>query len=231
MHTYFRAIGFSEPMKNLDRLNLMDDIMHKASQRAYTNIRHIESSTPETESMRTEFSLDLGEGYGITLVGEYDEDEEFIYEDMFPYMFNGHISTMEEITVEPRMDGYSYLGICDDLKLGVTLIFRLRNTVDFLKNGGMTGEQQPGTSAALSALSVEGTVMLPIRKTEKEMQMVRSQAVRRKKLMTAARTGDENAMKESSSRRISILWSIPPLCLPVWNVIYTTFLVRSYTAG
>ena len=61
MHTYFRAIGFSEPMKNLDRLNLMDDIMHKASQRAYTNIRHIESSTPETESMRTEFSLDLGE--------------------------------------------------------------------------------------------------------------------------------------------------------------------------
>ena len=89
-------------------------------------------------------------------------------------MFNGHISTMEEITVEPRMDGYSYLGICDDLKLGVTLIFRLRNTVDFLKNGGMTGEQQPGTSAALSALSVEGTVMLPIRKTEKGPSAARS---------------------------------------------------------
>ena len=188
MHTYFRAIGFSEPMKNLDRLNLLDDILNKPTYRAYT------SMSPDSEEMLTELRMDLGDGYGIAILGIYDEDDEFDYMDMYPYMANGKISTTEEITIEPRIDGCSFAGVVDDLKLGMTLIFRLRNVVDYIKATEIYRNEKPVTSAALSALSVEGTILMPIMKTEQDLQIEESNYRARNALMDKARSGNEDAV-------------------------------------
>ena len=53
----------------------------------------------------------------------------------------------------------------------------------------------PGTAVCLSALSVEGTVVLPLEKSPYEVQVIRQRADRRRKLMEAARDGDEQAMQ------------------------------------
>lgn len=190
MHTYFRAIGFSEPMKNLDRLNLLDDILNKPTYRAYT------SMSPDSEEMLTELRMDLGDGYGIAILGVYDEDDEFDCMDMFPYMANGKISTTEEIDIEPRIDGCSFAGVVDDLKLGMTLIFRLRNVVDYIKATEIYRNEKPVTSAALSALSVEGTILMPIMKTEQDIQVEESNYRARNDLMNRARSGNEDAIRD-----------------------------------
>ncbi len=192
MHLYFRAIGFSETMKNLDRLNLIDDVISKPTYRAYTSL-------PGSEDlMLTEFRMDLGEGYGIALYGTYDSDEEFIYDAVIPYMHNGHISTTEYTEVEERIDGTSFAGTVDDLRLGVTLIFRLLNVVDFLKAGAAWQNMPPEETAfnvSLSALSVEGTVMMPILKTEEDQAIRRERSRTRRSLMQNARSGNEDAMR------------------------------------
>ena len=190
MHTYFRAIGFSEPMKSLDRINLLDDILNKPTYRAYTSMQQ------DSEEMLTELRMDLGDGYGITVLGVYDEDDEFDCMDMYPYMANGRISTLEEISIEPRIDGCSFAGIVDDLKLGMTLIFRLRNVVDYIKASEMYRQERPMTSAALSALSIEGTILMPIMKTEQDIQVQESNYQARNALLDKARSGNEDAMRD-----------------------------------
>jgi len=190
MHTYFRAIGFSEPMKSLDRINLLDDILNKPTYRAYTSMQQ------DSEEMLTELRMDLGDGYGISVLGIYDEEDEFECMDMFPYMANGRISTLEEISIEPRIDGCSFAGVVDDLKLGMTLIFRLRNVVDYVKAAEMYRHEKPMTSAALSALSIEGTILMPIMKTEQDLQIQESNYQARNALMDKARSGNEDAMRD-----------------------------------
>ena len=59
MHKYFRAIGFSEPMKTRDTYNLIDDVLEKAEHRAYI------TDPADEDSMLTELRMDYGNGYGI----------------------------------------------------------------------------------------------------------------------------------------------------------------------
>lgn len=189
MHKYLRAVGFSDPMTSLDRLNLIDDIKNKASFRD-------RAVRPENETeMLTEYRMELAGGCGIYMAGTLDEDSEFLSGDAEPYLFPGEITTMEEVFVEERIDNRSFAGICDDMRVGTTLIFRLLNAVEYLRFSFFHELPWPGTSVCLSALSVEGTVVLPLKKTPYERQVIQRRADRRKKLLEDARDGDEQAMQ------------------------------------
>ena len=81
------------------------------------------------------------------------------------------------------------------MRIGTTLIFRLLNPIDYLRFSAFQELPCPGTAVCLSALSVEGTVVLPLEKSPYEVQVIRQRADRRRKLMEAARDGDEQAMQ------------------------------------
>ena len=147
MHKYFRAVGFSEPMKARDTYNLIDDVLEKAEHRSYI------TDPSDEDAMLAELRIDYGNGYGICAVGVFD------------------------------------------LSVGTTLIFRLINSVEFLKYGAPQMERIPGTSVCLSGLCINGTVMLPILKTEEEIEDSREKEMARRNLMNMARSGDEDAMK------------------------------------
>ena len=125
----------------------------------------------------------------------FDEDNEFSGEALFPYFISESVSSIEQVSVEERIEGHTYAGVVDDLSVGTTLIFRLINSVEFLKYGAPQMERIPGTSVCLSGLCISGTVMLPILKTEEEIEDTREKDMARRNLMNMARSGDEDAMK------------------------------------
>ena len=189
MHKYFRAIGFSEPMRACDTYNLIDDVLENAEHRAYI------TDPADEDSMLAELRLDYGDGFGICAVGVFDENNDFSGESLFPYFVSESVSSIEQVSVEERIEGHTYAGVVDDLSVGTTLIFRLINSVEFLKYGAPQMKQIPGTSVCLSGLCINGTVMLPILKTDEEIEDTREKDIARRNLMNMARSGDEDAMK------------------------------------
>lgn len=62
----------------------------------------------------------------------YNEDDTFEMEYYYPYLCGKNISTIEPAEVEKHAEKESYAGICDEVRIGVTLIFYLQNVVDYL---------------------------------------------------------------------------------------------------
>lgn len=189
MHKYFRAIGYSEPFTKMDRLSLLDDVVKNPTYRAYT------TNEDEEDTMLTELRMDFGDGYGISVFGVFDRDNEFECETMLPYFRNRRVSSLDELSVERKIDGHSFAGTIDDLNIGTSLIFHVLNTVDCMKNERAIKGNLSGATVSLSGLSVKGTVVLPIQKSASERQDVQRHNIQRKNLMSKARRGDEDAIK------------------------------------
>ena len=79
--------------------------------------------------------------------------------------------------------------------MGVSLIFYFQNVVSYLKYKENRQLPVKGTTLSLSALSCQGTVIMPIIKNEKEMKKVKQVARNRSHLIAAARKGDEEAIE------------------------------------
>ena len=176
-------------MNSMDRLNLIDDIKTKSS---YTP----QAAGFEGDSvMLTEYRMDLAGGCGLTLTGHFEDENDLLAGQIEPFLTPEAVTTMEEVFVEERIDNRSFAGICDDMRIGTTLIFRLLNPVDYLRFTTFEDLPYPGTSVCLSALSVEGTVVLPLQKSSYDQQIILRRAERRRKLMEDARDGNEQAMQ------------------------------------
>ena len=187
MHKYMRAIGFSklESRKRLQEL-LVDTIMNADRRGVAKN---------EENQLLGEFCKDFAQGLGIAVCGEFDESERFTYDYYFPYLEGSGITSYEDVSVERHADKESFAGVCDDMKVGMTLIFYLKNKIPYIR--AMAEELLPvkGTSLTLSALSVGGTIMLPIQKDKHQLERVKQASATRSSLMAAARKGDEDAIE------------------------------------
>ena len=105
---------------------------------------------------------------GIAVCGEFDEedDDKFIYDYYYPYLRGTGVTTTEDVSVERHAEKESYAGVCDDIKVGVSLIFYLQNRIPYVKAQAQGKLPIRGTTLPLSALSVKGTVKMPINKNE-----------------------------------------------------------------
>ena len=189
MHKYLRAIGFSKLTKRRDLEKLIQYCAQNATERFYT--------TKETEDdvMLAVMNKEFARGIGFCICGEYEEKNHFFYNYSFPYIKGEGISSCEDITIERQTDKESYAGICDDVKVGVTLIFYLQNMIPYIKAKNSNLLPIKGTTLTLSALSTQGTIMMPILKNENEKQRIRKANVSRSRLIEAARRGDEEAIE------------------------------------
>ena len=105
------------------------------------------------------------------------------------------MTSYEDITIERHSAEESYAGICDEIKVGVTLIFYLQNMVPYIKARNTDSLPMKGTSLTLSALSVQGSIMMPLKKNERDIIKTKKASVSREQLMKAARSGDEEAIE------------------------------------
>lgn len=187
MHKFLRAVGFSQYTEKKQVQKLIRDIIIHADERSYTTVGK--------KTLVAEFDRNFAEDIGIAVCGEFDEDDTYSFDYYLPYLRSDLVSTADDISIERHAAKESYAGICDDPKVGVSLIFYLQNMISYLKLQGEGKIPAKGTSLNLSALSCQGTIMMPIQKTEWQKKKIAKDAVQRNRLIQAARGGDEEAME------------------------------------
>ena len=108
-----RAIGFSN-IKNRRKLQelLVEAVVNSDSRNVARNQENV---------ILGEFSKDFANGLGISVCGEFDENEKFTFEYYYPYLEGSGITSYEDVTVERHADKESYAGVCDDMKVGISL--------------------------------------------------------------------------------------------------------------
>lgn len=187
MHKFMRAIGFSNLTDRREQQRLITDVILNATHRSYTS--------NGDETILAEFCEDFAEGMGIAVCGEFDESDRFTYDYYYPYLRGTGISSCEDVSVERHADKESYAGVCDDIKVGVSLIFYLQNMVPYVKAQYENLLPIRGTTLTLSGLSLKGNIILPISKNEKQRKKVQRASMNRNQLIDAARRGDEDAIE------------------------------------
>lgn len=211
MHKYLRAIGFSSIKNRKEYENLIRLCVQDATKREYTtkDISEEETGSLQTdESMTALFYRDFGKGLGLAVCGEYDENNHFSYDYCFPYVRGSEISSYEDITVERHMEKESYAGICDEIKVGVTLIFYLQNMIPYIKAKNTGTLPMKGTSLVLSGLSCQGSIMMPLKKDKKDILKTQKATVSRNDRIRAARRGDEEAIESLTLEDMDMYTSI-----------------------
>ena len=185
VHRYLRAIGFSN--KNRKEIQeLVLDCIRRAEKRGYTLV--------DDESMAAEFSREYADGMGITACGNFDEDDKFHLDYYFPYLDGTGVTSYEDISVEKHASEDSFAGVCDDIKVGISIIFYLKNKIPYIKAQSTGKLPIKGTSVTFSGLSVKGSILIPINKAD-EKSTTQNDNTDRAKLLAAAKNGDEEAIE------------------------------------
>lgn len=187
MHKYLRAIGFSNIKKNE-----LEDIFKKI-------IEHptVHKSAEDSEGNEfAELTKEFGDFFGISVRGSFNEDDSFDMDYYYPYFCGKTISTHEKVDVEKHAEKESYSGVCDEVRVGVSLIFYLQNVVDYLAVKDNRFYNSTPNGVILSALSTEGKILLPINKAENKVVSGKDNGTKdRSQLIAAARNGDEDAIE------------------------------------
>ena len=87
---------------------------------------------------------------------------------IIPFFCGKAISTTEPAEVEKHAEKESYAGICDEVRIGVTLIFYLQNVVDYLAVKKTKGYMNLEEGVILGALSPRGKYCFPFIKRRKK---------------------------------------------------------------
>ncbi|MBQ9123386.1 MAG: DUF3881 family protein [Lachnospiraceae bacterium] len=200
MHKYLRAIGFSDYKDRGKMKELIADIVLNGTTRSYT--------TNQDDILLGEFCKDFGERIGIAVCGEFDDNDKFIYDYYYPYLRGTGITSEEDVSIERHAAKESYAGICDDIKVGVSIIFYLQNMIPYVKAQACKNLPVRGTTLTLSALSLQGMVMMPIKKDENQKRRIQKDSRNRTNLIAAARQGDEDAIETLTLEDMDIYTTI-----------------------
>lgn len=223
MHKFMRAIGFSRFESRQKLQELLTDVVMNSDRRAIT----MNSIYGYRENMLLgEFCKNFADSLGIAVCGEFDDEEKFTYEYYYPYLDGSGITSGEDVSVERHADKDSYAGVCDDIKVGISLIFFLKNKIPYVKAQATDKLPIRGTTLTLSALSVSGSVLLPIQKDKEQVQRVKQASVTRNNLLAAARKGDEDAIETLTLEDMDMYTTISRRILKedVFSLVDTCFM-------
>lgn len=185
MHSYLRAIGFSKLNKESEAEKLLDEV--------YKNYDHRTVAKAEKHAfaeMEKEFAPDMG----IILCGDYDEDG-FHKKYYFPYFKGSGVSTSEEVIIEKRVNGESYSGVCDDGRIGVSLIFYLQNPAQYQREEFLSQMFGRKLTTTFSCLSASGMILLPVKKSSEQLEVQKKNYTKYSQLLNAAKEGDQDAIE------------------------------------
>ncbi|MDO4600903.1 MAG: DUF3881 family protein [Eubacteriales bacterium] len=187
MHSYLRAVGFSEIKKRRQMEEIIQDVIE-----TYDEKNVVEDYE---DGVFAELSKNYGCDCGITVCGQYDENNEFHVEYYFPFFRGTGITTDENVVVERHAARQSFAGACDDLRIGVTLIFYLQNAAEYMMESRKKVVSENRKALTISGLAREGMILLPLQKDKEAARAERELAKNRSSLIAAARDGDEDAME------------------------------------
>lgn len=131
---------------------------------------------------------------GISIRGLYNPDTKIFNRTFyFPYVNGQEPYFNIELTMERQNDKEAYMVHCNEMKKDVSPIFFLHNIVEYINtyNNNRTICER---MVFMSALAIEGKIILPIKKTEEQIAKCNAAAKERNKLINRALQGDREAM-------------------------------------
>lgn len=217
MHKFLRAVGFSNIRKK-DLNIILEEIVE------HPNVMRVTKDSDGNEF--AELMKFFSDNVGIMLRGSYDENDVFQINYYVPFSTFEGITTQEQIDIEKHAEKESYAGVCDEIRLGVTLIFYLQNVADFLSEHRANIYTKEIYGASLSALSVDGKIILPIEQKVLEKQTANLKDENRQKLIAEARKGNEEAIENLSIQDLDMYSQISKRIHKedVFSIVNTSFM-------
>ena len=194
MHKYLNAIGFHDIASEREWYQILLESEKKFS--GYDRIA-LDEHTDLCELRR-----EYGNGIGISSCGFIDEnDEEFRRECYFPYFSGSGVSSYADIAVEQKASSPTYIGVCEDVKLGCSIIFHIQNGMEYIKEATLGGLNKSSISITFSGLALSGKILLPVTKDAGAADKRAKDLRNRMMLMSAAKEGNPDAIESLTTRR------------------------------
>lgn len=187
MHKYTKAIGFGGDVSG--------SMMRKVEEEVRREFTSHERIILDEDTDYCEFRKILGERLELAIYGVMDLDEKFEKEYSVPVFQGKGITTYADVIVQKKIDKEAYIGICEDARVDISLMFYLQNPMEYVREQQSGNLSKKKTSVTLSALAYDGTVLLPVIKNEKDKKEQREQFRDRMMLVSAARKGDSQAIE------------------------------------
>lgn len=216
MHSFLKAVGFSNIRSRKEVEQLIQLVIDRGAERYMANLGG--------KTMFAEILLETAEDIGVALRGEYDERGTFHPEHYFPYLRGQNVSSKEPVFISKRVDTDAFTGMCDDFRLGVSLIFYLQNVTDYVSQD--YPEDRKERPITLAALASEGKILLPTMSMQTSPVKEPVDSSGRTALIEAARKGDKQAMEALTIDDIDLYAQINQRLKTedVYSIVETTFI-------
>lgn len=198
MHKYMPAVGFSK----LNKAALEELIKEITLRPDYQ-----ESAIDFEGNQFVELRYMVADNVGLVLRGIYNENDEFILDYYYPTYFGGSVSINNDVEIIKQTDKDNYYVMCDEIRLGVNLIFQLQNMGEYLRRSGSTNKVE-NRDIRLAALSTEGKILLPVYDNEKSRIKEKMNNQKRINLVEQARDGNEEALESLTMDEIDLYQKI-----------------------
>lgn len=218
MHEFLKAIGFSDLTTKKELKEILSDIENDFSTE--------QRITLEENVDYCERKKEFGDNIGVTVCGEINEDGTFEREYYYPYFEGTGVTSYADVILEKRMEREMYAGVCEEMKVGVSLIFHLQNMAEYRREKRLGHIKKNSISVTLSALAEGGTILFPIQKDELQEQRSQEDARNRMMLMSAAKSGDQQAIESLTLDDIDIYSQVSKRLITedVFSIVDTYFM-------
>lgn len=186
MHSYLRAIGFSKIKSRRQLEQIYAQTLRSPNRKIITTV--------SVDTSLLQFEKDFAASMGLALIGECDIEGNLSIEHYYPYLKGDTFYEYEKISIEKQTDKESYAGVCEDYRLGMTLIFYVLNIADYAKSKWFNYSNRDFTQVKFSGLSISGTVLLGMNRTKNQIKREYDQNINRNNLLAAAKNGDKDAI-------------------------------------
>lgn len=218
MHDYLRSIGFSQIQSKTQEDELLQDVLLEPT--------HRETVQLHNGLTLVELRKEYGPFFGIALRGEFDRNGQFRVQHYYPYLTGSGTTLRESVEIEKHSNSDAYAGICEDIRIGTTIIFYLQNVIPFIKSHIGTMRQLSVKDVTLTGMAKSGTILLPVLKSELQIQDSREKSAERRRLISAAREGDEDAIESLTLEDIDTYTQLSNRMLTedILSIVDTTFM-------
>lgn len=187
MNAYLSGVGFSGIENNGQLNNMVEEVVERYSKKA---VFHSADGR-----ILAEYSKYYAKNCGMTVIGELDDVGDFHAEYSFPFYRSEVLSLKNNLSIEPQTSRDAYSAACDDSRIGITIIFYLSNMGDVLRSMEMGTFRDEKKKVRLSGIAMEGKILLPVYEKKECEKFRRKAASNRRKLLHAAREGDQEAIE------------------------------------
>lgn len=189
MHNYLRSIGFSKLRTKEQEEILLSSVVVRP------NSKKLVANKETYDNLYAEYTTEYAPGIGLKICGTLDEKEKFHIDHYFPFIDGRYVSSNEHVYVDRKIGSLAFSGLCEDNRMGVSLIFQINNPAEHMGEGDLAESKE--SSLFLSGMSTEGVILLPTVNSSKVIDGQFGQETKElAKMVAEAKNGEKEAIEK-----------------------------------